>query len=225
MNSKILIGVSLALIAIVGTIAILALEENDDALIELSNKHDKDTKTMEELTAMSCEEILKENIMGLQYFTEEEGGKYIQEKVFECMKQQMPIVESHQLSKQELELDALRELSYLVKMTCEEIVYDTYNRIDGYETSDNRKFARDEVKQCVRNQDIMVREANCYAVFSLIDEQMEFFVEDTQRSLDQKMIKCQADPVEMELFEKYQECKASGDSVIFRNDGTCTILE
>ncbi len=155
----------IALAVIITTISIVYLVEQQVPQDKKSNMHDKDTKTLEELTAMTCEEILKENVKGLQYFTEE-GGEYIQEKVFECMKNQIPVEDTYQLPKQESELESLRELSYLVEMTCEEIIHDTYNRIDGYESSENREFARDEVKQCVRNQDTMVREASCFEVFT-----------------------------------------------------------
>ncbi len=56
------------------------------------------------------------------------------------------------------------------------------------------------------------------------DPTQEFFVEDTQRSLDKKLAKCQADPAEVEMFEKFELCRARAEWVSF-HDGICTIQD
>ncbi len=41
-----------------------------------------------------------------------------------------------------------KELQTLQEMSCDEIKYDSYNRIDGYLSGDNREFARDRILDC-----------------------------------------------------------------------------
>jgi hypothetical protein len=121
-------------------------------------------------------------------------------------------------------MEELEELKFLTEMSCKTIVNDTYNRIDGYESSDNRGFVRDKVQDCIREQDVMVREIDCFGVFTMMKDPMDFYVEDTQLHLEYRAEKCQADPHEVEMYKKFEECRAKGDHVSFHN-GTCTLYE
>ena len=50
----------------------------------------ENSPTMDELMEMSCDNILKENIKGIKFYTEKGMGDLINEKVVECLKQEIP---------------------------------------------------------------------------------------------------------------------------------------
>jgi len=123
-------------------------------------------------------------------------------------------------------ISELEELSSLVNMNCDEIVDDTYNREEDYESSDNRGFARDKIRECTFKQKRIVMESDCMDIFTMIKDPMDFYVEGTQSLLDMKARKCQADPAEIELYQKFEECISKSDWVSFSPDtGVCTLQE
>ncbi len=229
---------AIILVVLVGTITVILSQVYIDSMDDVTqgkstNMHAKDTKTMEEIVAMTCKQILEENIKGLQYFTKDHS-EYIEQKIFECLRNEIPVGESYQLAKQKLKEASIKaqeqlrieeiELLSLVRMNCDEIVQDTYNRANDHASSENRGFARDKVKECISKQDTMVRKLDCITVFILMKNPMEFYVEDTRFHLENRAEKCQADPAEMEMYQKFEECRASSKSFNF-HDGICTIRE
>jgi|APSaa5957512535_1039671.scaffolds.fasta_scaffold02963_13 hypothetical protein len=194
MNSKLLLGISIV-IAVIGVISVSILiypeSMNDGALIEPSNKHDKDTKTMEELVAMTCEQIIKENIQGLQYFTKEDGN-YIEQKVLECLKNEISIEESYLPSKREIKeveiefieeqkLAILQELEQLETMSCDEIIQ--RNTEGVYLSSDNREFAREKIGDCHDKQELPYRGLHYSSILISAQTPQKFYTEDAYHNL------------------------------------------
>ncbi len=177
------------LIVLAGVIAAISIVSLtiDDSTNEPSNRHDKNTKTLEELTAMNCEEILKENIKGLQYFTKEQGGEYIEQKVFECLRNQIPITESYQIPS--LEFGELDELIELDEMTCPEIV--ERNTIGGqYVTKENREFVREKVGDCSDVEEWLAATGSCEAIYERYHSGEPYLFESHKTISENQLAKC-----------------------------------
>jgi len=203
MNSKFLLGISIVIIiTVIGAISVSLLIYqdgiNDVAVIESSNRHDKDTKTIEELIAMTCEQIIKENIQGLQYFTKE-GGDYIEEKVLECLKNEIPIEDSHLLSKREIKeaeikfmeeqkLAILQELEQLETNSCDEIIQ--RNTEGVYLSSENRKVAREKVSICGDKQESPIRYGHCSTILIIAKTHHNFYTDDPKHDLINRIHDC-----------------------------------
>ncbi len=184
----------IVLAGVIAAISVVSLASIDYSTNEQSNRYDKDTKTLEELTAMTCEQILKENVKGLQYFTEE-GGEYIQEKVFECLKNEIPVIIPDELLKKEnMRLDiekvmVIIELEILEEMTCTEIIKHNSLAIK-YASKENRQYARQQVLDCADDEEYLAYFGYCDQLFDKKRGGEPYQYEDHQKMADKRLKEC-----------------------------------